>query len=242
MTNANWGFETRQIHAGQEPDSATGARAVPVYRTTSYVFRDAQHAQNLFALAEIGNIYTRIMNPTQGVLEARLSSLEGGITTAVGLPGALAVSSGQSAELLAILTLAEAGAHIVASPSLYGGTYNLFHYTLPKMGIDVSFVEDPDNLDQWRAAIKPNTKAFYGEVLANPRNNVLDIEGIAKVAHENGLPLIVDNTVPTPYLIRPIEWGADIVVHSLTKFIGGHGTSIGGAIIDGGTFDFGKGD
>jgi len=242
MTNANWGFETRQIHAGQEPDSATGARAVPVYRTTSYVFRDAQHAQNLFALAEIGNIYTRIMNPTQGVLEARLSSLEGGITTAVGLPGALAVSSGQSAELLAILTLAEAGAHIVASPSLYGGTYNLFHYTLPKMGIEVSFVEDPDNLDQWRAAIKPNTKAFYGEVLANPRNNVLDIEGIAKVAHENGVPLIVDNTVPTPYLIRPIEWGADIVVHSLTKFIGGHGTSIGGAIIDGGTFDFGKGD
>ena len=242
MTNANWGFETRQIHAGQEPDSATGARAVPVYRTTSYVFRDAQHAQNLFALAEIGNIYTRIMNPTQGVLEARLSSLEGGITTAVGLPGALAVSSGQSAELLAILTLAEAGAHIVASPSLYGGTYNLFHYTLPKMGIEVSFVEDPDNLDQWRAAIKPNTKAFYGEVLANPRNNLLDIEGIAKVAHENGVPLIVDNTVPTPYLIRPIEWGADIVVHSLTKFIGGHGTSIGGAIIDGGTFDFGKGD
>ena len=242
MTNANWGFETRQIHAGQEPDSATGARAVPVYRTTSYVFRDAHHAQNLFALAEIGNIYTRIMNPTQGVLEARLSSLEGGITTAVGLPGALAVSSGQSAELLAILTLAEAGAHIVASPSLYGGTYNLFHYTLPKMGIDVSFVDDPDNLDQWRAAIKPNTKAFYGEVLANPRNNVLDIEGIAKVAHENGVPLIVDNTVPTPYLIRPIEWGADIVVHSLTKFIGGHGTSIGGAIIDGGTFDFGKGD
>ena len=242
MTNANWGFETRQIHAGQEPDSATGARAVPVYRTTSYVFRDAQHAQNLFALAEIGNIYTRIMNPTQGVLEARLSSLEGGVTTAVGLPGALAVSSGQSAELLAILTLAEAGAHIVASPSLYGGTYNLFHYTLPKMGIEVSFVDDPDNLDQWRAAIKPNTKAFYGEVLANPRNNLLDIEGIAKVAHENGVPLIVDNTVPTPYLIRPIEWGADIVVHSLTKFIGGHGTSIGGAIIDGGTFDFGKGD
>ena len=242
MTNANWGFETRQIHAGQEPDSATGARAVPVYRTTSYVFRDTQHAQNLFALAEIGNIYTRIMNPTQGVLEARLSSLEGGTATAVGLPGALAVSSGQSAELLAILTLAEAGAHIVTSPSLYGGTYNLLHYTLPKFGIEVTFVEDPDNLDQWRAAIKPNTKAFYGEVLANPRNNVLDIEGIAKVAHENGVPLIVDNTVPTPYLIRPIEWGADIVVHSLTKFIGGHGTSIGGAIIDGGTFDFGKGD
>ena len=237
MTN-NLGFETRQIHAGQEPDPTTGARAVPVYRTTSYVFRDAQHAQNLFALAEIGNIYTRIMNPTQGVLEARLSSLEGGTATAVGLPGALAVSSGQSAELLAILTLAEAGSHIVASPSLYGGTYNLFHYTLPKMGIEVTFVDDPDNLDQWKAAARPNTKAFYGEVLANPRNNVLDIEGISKVAHEVGVPLIVDNTVPTPYLIRPLEWGADIVVHSLTKFIGGHGTSIGGAIIDGGSFDF----
>ncbi|GDX20287.1 O-acetylhomoserine (thiol)-lyase [Actinomycetes bacterium] len=241
MTN-NLGFETRQIHAGQEPDPATGARAVPVYRTTSYVFRDAQHAQNLFALAEIGNIYTRIMNPTQGVLEARLSSLEGGTATAVGLPGALAVSSGQSAELLAILTLAEAGSHIVASPSLYGGTYNLFHYTLPKMGIEVTFVDDPDNLEQWKAAARPNTKAFYGEVLANPRNNVLDIEGIGKVAHEVGVPLIVDNTVPTPYLIRPLEWGADIVVHSLTKFIGGHGTSIGGAIIDGGSFDFSQND
>jgi O-acetylhomoserine (thiol)-lyase len=239
MTNDQWGFETRQIHAGQEPDSATGARAVPIYQTTSYEFRDSQHAANLFALAEIGNIYTRIMNPTQGVLEARLASLEGATTTAVGLPGALAVSSGQSAELLAILTLAEAGSHIVSSPSLYGGTYNLFHYTLPKMGIEVSFVDDPDDLDQWRKAARPNTKAFYGEVLANPRNNVLDIEGVSKVAHEVGVPLIVDNTVPTPYLIRPIEWGADIVVHSLTKFIGGHGTSIGGAIIDGGTFDFG---
>jgi O-acetylhomoserine (thiol)-lyase len=239
MSNAQWGFETRQIHAGQAPDSATGARAVPIYQTTSYEFRDSQHAANLFALAEIGNIYTRIMNPTQGVLEARLASLEGATTTAVGLPGALAVSSGQSAELLAILTLAEAGDHIVSSPSLYGGTYNLFHYTLPKMGIDVSFVDDPDNLDEWCKAAKPNTKAFYGEVLANPRNNVLDIEGVSRVAHEIGVPLIVDNTVPTPYLIRPIEWGADIVVHSLTKFIGGHGTSIGGAIIDGGTFDFG---
>lgn len=242
MTNSNWGFETRQIHAGQVADPATGARAVPIYQTTSYVFRDSQHAQNLFGLAEIGNIYTRIMNPTQGVLEARLSSLEGGTATAVGLPGALAVSSGQSAELLAILTLAEAGSHIVSSPSLYGGTYNLFHYTLPKLGIQVSFVEDPDDLEQWRAAVKPNTKAFYGEVLANPRNNVLDIEGVSKVAHDAGVPLIVDNTTPTPYLIRPIEWGADIVVHSLTKFIGGHGTSIGGAIIDGGKFDFGAND
>jgi len=234
-----WGFETRQIHAGATPDPATGARAVPIYQTTSYEFRDAAHAQNLFALAEIGNIYTRIMNPTQGVLEARLSDLEGGVTTAVGLPGALVVASGQSAELIAILNLAERGDHLVASPSLYGGTYNLFHYTLPKMGIEVTFVDDPDDLDQWRRAIRPTTKAFFGEVLANPKNDIFDIEGVSAVAHESGIPLIVDNTVPTPYLIRPIEWGADIVVHSLTKFIGGHGTSIGGAIIDGGTFDYG---
>ncbi|MEI8238094.1 MAG: bifunctional o-acetylhomoserine/o-acetylserine sulfhydrylase [Actinomycetota bacterium] len=234
-----WGFETRQIHIGGEPDAATGARAVPIYQTTSFQFRDVAHAQNLFALAEIGNIYTRIMNPTQGALEARLSSLEGGVATAVGLPGALVVSSGQAAETLAILTLAEAGDHLVASPSLYGGTYNLFHYTLPKMGIEVTFVDDPHDLEQWASAIRPNTKAFYGEVLANPRNDVFDIEGVSKVAHANGIPLIVDNTIPTPFLIRPIEWGADIVVHSLTKFIGGHGTSIGGAIIDGGTFDFG---
>ena len=238
MSNANWGFETRQIHAGQEPDSATGSRAVPIYQTTSYQFRDSAHAANLFALAEIGNIYTRIMNPTQAVLEARLSSLEGGTATAVGLPGALAVSSGQSAELLAILNLAEAGDHIVASPSLYGGTYNLLHHTLPKMGINVTFVDDPHDLAQWKAAARDNTKAFYGEVLANPRNDVLDIEGVSKVAHEIGVPLIVDNTVPTPYGIRPLEWGADIVVHSITKFLGGHGSSIGGAIIDGGKFDF----
>ena len=233
-----WGFETRQIHVGGEPDPTTGARAVPIYQTTSFQFRDSAHAQNLFALAEIGNIYTRIMNPTQGALEARLSSLEGGITTAVGLPGALVVASGQAAETLAILTLAENGDHIVTSPSLYGGTYNLFHYTLPKFGIEVTFVDDPHDLAQWEAAIRPNTKAFYGEVLANPRNDVFDIEGVSKVAHDNGIPLIVDNTVPTPFLIRPFEWGADIVVHSLTKFVGGHGTSIGGAIIDGGTFDY----
>ena len=238
MTDNNWGFETRQIHAGQEPDPVTGSRALPIYQTTSYQFRDSAHAANLFALAEIGNIYTRIMNPTQGVLEARLSSLEGGCTTAVGLPGALAVASGQSAETLAILTLAEAGSHIVASPSLYGGTYNLLHYTLPKMGIEVTFVDDPHNLEQWKSAVRPNTKAFYGEVLANPKNDVFDIEGVSKVAHEVGVPLIVDNTVPSPYGIRPIEWGADIVVHSLTKFIAGHGTSIGGAIIDSGKFDF----
>ena len=238
MSNANWGFETRQIHAGQEPDPTTGSRAVPIYQTTSYQFRDSAHAANLFALAEIGNIYTRIMNPTQAVLEARLSSLEGGTATAVGLPGALAVSSGQSAELLAILNLAEAGSHIVASPSLYGGTYNLLHHTLPKLGIQVTFVDDPHDLAQWKAAARDNTKAFYGEVLANPRNDVLDIEGVSKVAHEVGVPLIVDNTVPTPYGIRPLEWGADIVVHSVTKFLGGHGSSIGGAIIDGGKFDF----
>jgi O-acetylhomoserine (thiol)-lyase len=234
-----WGFETRQIHVGGAPDEATGARAVPIYQTTSYEFRDTTHAANLFALAEIGNIYTRIMNPTQAALEARINSLEGGVTTAVGLPGALAVGSGQAAETLAILTLAESGDHLVSSSSLYGGTYNLFHYTLPKLGIEVTFVDNPDDLAEWEAAIRPNTKAFFGEVLPNPKNDVLDIEGISGVAHANGIPLIVDNTVPTPYLIRPLEWGADIVVHSLTKFCGGHGTSIGGAIIDGGTFDFG---
>ena len=237
MSNS-WGFETRQIHVGGEPDPTTGARAVPIYQTTSYEFRDAAHAQNLFALAEVGNIYTRIMNPTQLALESRVNSLEGGCITAIGLPGTLVVSSGQAAETLAILTLAEAGDHVVASPSLYGGTYNLFHYTLPKMGIEVTFVDDPHDLAQWRAAIRPNTKAFYGEVLANPKNDVFDIEGVSKVGHDNGIPLIVDNTVPTPFLIRPIEWGADIVVHSLTKFAGGHGTSIAGAIVDSGNFDF----
>ena len=233
-----WGFETRQIHAGQEADPTTGSRAVPIYQTTSYQFRDADHAANLFALAEMGNIYTRIMNPTQGVLEARLSALEGGTATAVGIPGALCVASGQSAETLAILNICEAGGHIVASPSLYGGTYNLLHYTLPKMGIQVDFVSDPHDLDAWNAAVRPNTKAFYAETLANPRNDMLDIEGVSTVAHDNGVPLIVDNTVPTPYGIRPLEWGADVVVHSTTKFIAGHGTSIGGAIIDGGTFDY----
>ena len=238
MTNSSWGFETRQIHAGQSADPVTGSRAAPIYQTTSYQFRDSSHAQNLFALAEIGNIYTRIMNPTQAILEARVADLEGAVTTAVGLPGALVVSSGQAAETLAILTLAEAGSHIVASPSLYGGTYNLLHYTLPKMGIEVSFVDDPHDLQQWKSAVKPNTKAFYGEVLANPKNDVFDIEGVSKVAHDVGVPLIVDNTVPTPYGIRPLEWGADIVVHSLTKFMGGHGASIAGAIVDGGKFDF----
>jgi len=233
-----WGFETRQIHAGQEPDPTTGARAVPIYQTTSFQFRDSDHAANLFALSEMGNIYTRIMNPTQAVLEARLSALEGGTETAVGIPGALAVSSGQAASNLAILNIVEAGGHVVASPSLYGGTYNLLHYTLPKTGIEVTFVDDPHDLDQWRDAIRPNTGAFFGEVLANPRNDVLDIEGVSGVAHAAGIPLIVDNTIPSPYGVNPIKWGADIVTHSTTKFIGGHGTSIGGVIVDGGTFDY----
>lgn len=236
---ANWGFETRQIHAGSEPDPTTGARAVPIYQTTSFQFRDTEHAANLFALSEVGNVYTRIMNPTQGALESRLNALEGGVTTAIGLPGTLVVASGQSASTLAILNLAESGGHVVASASLYGGTYNLIHHTLPKMGIEVTFIEDADDLDGWKAAIQPNTKAFFAEVLPNPRNDVLDIEAVSAVAHADGIPLIVDNTIATPYLIRPLEWGADIVVHSLTKFIGGHGSSIGGAIVDGGTFDYG---
>ena len=237
--NDSWGFETRQIHAGQEPDPTTGACAVPIYQTTAYQFRDTAHAANLFALAEVGNIYTRIMNPTQGVFEARVASLEGAPDTALGIPGALAVSSGQAAETLAILNLAEHGSHIVASAALYGGTYNLLHYTLPKMGIETTFIDDPDDLDAWAAAVQPNTKAFYAESIGNPRNDVLDIEGVSGVAHANGVPLIVDNTVASPWLIRPFEWGADIVVHSATKFIGGHGTSIGGVICDAGSFDFG---
>jgi O-acetylhomoserine (thiol)-lyase len=226
-----WSFETRQIHAGQTPDSATGARALPIYQTTSYVFRDTDHAANLFALKELGNIYTRIMNPTQDAVEQRIASLEGGV-------GALLVASGQAAETLAILNVAEAGDHIVASPSLYGGTYNLLHYTLPKFGIETTFVDDPDNLDDWRAAVRPNTKALFGETISNPKQDLLDIEGVAAVAHEAGVPLILDNTVATPYLIRPFEWGADIVVHSTTKYLGGHGTSIGGVIVDSGKFDF----
>ncbi len=228
-----WSFETKQIHAGQTADESTGARALPIYQTTSYVFKDTEHAANLFALKELGNIYTRIMNPTQAAVEDRIAALEGGV-------GALLVASGQAAETLAILNIAEAGDHVVSSPSLYGGTYNLFHYTLPKLGIEVSFVENPDDLDSWRAAIKPNTKAFYGESLSNPRNDVLDIEGVAGVAHEFGVPLIVDNTVATPYLIRPFEFGADVVVHSATKYLGGHGTAVAGAIVDAGTFDYAK--
>ena len=230
MSNA-WSFETRQIHAGQTPDGDTNARALPIYQTTSYTFRDTEHAANLFGLAEFGNIYTRIMNPTQAAVEERIASLEGGVA-------ALLVASGQAAETLAILNLAQAGDHIVSSPSLYGGTYNLFHYTFPKLGIEVSFVENPDDLESWQAAVRPNTKAFFGESISNPKSNVLDIAGVAGVAHANGVPLIVDNTVATPYLIRPLEHGADIVVHSATKYIGGHGTAVGGVIVDGGVFDW----
>mgnify|MGYP001318651326 CR=1 FL=1 len=237
-----WGFNTRQIHAGAAPDPATGSRATPIYQTTAYQFRDSDHAANLFALSEIGNIYTRIMNPTQGVVEARIASLEGAPDTAVGLPGALVVASGQSAETLAILNLAEAGSHIVSSAALYGGTYNLFHYTLPKFGIDVSFVEDPDDLDAWAKAVQPNTKAFYAESIGNPKNDVLDIAAVSALAHDNGVPLIVDNTIASPYLINPLAHGADIVVHSATKFLGGHGTAIAGAIVDGGSFDFSSND
>ena len=234
-----WGFETKQIHAGQQADPTTGSRAVPIYQTTSYVFRDTNHAANLFSLSEIGNIYTRIMNPTQMVLEARLQTLEGGTETAIGIPGALAVASGQAAETLAILNLAEVGDHIVASASLYGGTYNLLHYTLPKMGIETTFVEDPDDLEAWAAAAQANTKLFYGETIGNPRNDCLNIPGVSQIAHDIGVPLVVDNTVATPYLFNPLSLGADIVVHSMTKFIGGHGNSVGGVIIDGGTFDYG---
>ncbi|MGB8384580.1 MAG: PLP-dependent transferase, partial [Dermatophilaceae bacterium] len=232
MSNADWSFETRQIHAGQSPDSATGARALPIYQTTSYVFDSTEHAANLFALKEFGNIYTRIMNPTQDVIEQRVASLEGGV-------GALLVSSGQAAETLTILNLAEAGDHLVASPSLYGGTYNLLKYTLPKFGIDVSFIEDPTDLGSWQAAIQPNTKLLFGESIANPKVEILDIEAVADLAHSVGVPLVVDNTVATPFVTRPIEWGADIVLHSATKYLGGHGTSIGGVIVDAGRFDFG---
>ena len=224
-------FETRQVHAGQVPDPTTGARALPIYQTTAYQFRDTKHAADLFGLAELGNIYTRIMNPTQDAVEQRIASLEGGVA-------ALLVASGSAATTYAVLNVAEAGDHIVSSPSLYGGTYNLFHYTLPKFGIQVTFVDNPDDPASWQAAVKPNTKAFFGETIANPKNDVLDIETVANIAHKNGVPLIVDNTVATPYLIRPIDFGADVVVHSATKFLAGHGNSVVGAIVDSGKFDY----
>ncbi|MDR3584223.1 MAG: homocysteine synthase [Desulfosporosinus sp.] len=227
------GFETISLHGGQHPDSATNSRAVPIYQTSSFVFNDTDHAANLFALKESGNIYTRIMNPTQDVFEQRISLLEGGV-------GALATASGQAAITYAILNIVEAGDEIVASSSLYGGTYTLFAYTFAKLGIKVHFV-DVDKPEEFRSKITDKTKALYTETIGNPQINVADLEGIAQIAHENGLPLIVDNTFASPYLCRPIEHGADIVVHSATKFIGGHGTSIGGVIVDAGNFNWNNG-
>ena len=223
-----FGFNTRQLHAGQQPDPTTGSRAVPIYQTTSYQFKDTEHAARLFALQEFGNIYTRIMNPTTDVFEQRLASLEGGV-------GALGVASGHAAQALAILTLAGAGDHIVSASTLYGGTYNQFNYTFPRIGIDVTFV-DPKDPENFRKAIRPNTKILYGETLGNPLINVFPFEAVAKTAKEFGIPLVIDATFATPYLNRPFEWGANIVTHSTTKFIGGHGTSIGGAFVDGGNF------
>src|ERR1700728_842099 len=221
---------TLAVHGGQVPDPTTGSRAVPIYQTTSYVFNDADHASRLFGLKEFGNIYTRIMNPTTDVFEKRVAALEGGAA-------ALATASGQAAETLAILTLAGAGDEIVSTTSLYGGTYNLFHYTLPKLGIHVRFV-DADDFEGLRAAINEKTRALYTETLGNPKLDIADIERLAGIAHQQGVPLMIDNTAATPILSRPIEWGADIVVESATKYIGGHGTSIGGVIIDGGKFDW----
>ncbi len=233
-SNRTYGFETLSLHAGQETaDSATNARAVPIYQTTSYVFDSPEHAADLFGLRQFGNIYTRIMNPTQDAFERRIAALEGGV-------GALATASGQSAETLAILNIAQSGDEIISSASLYGGTYNLFHYTLPKLGIIVRFVDsrDPEN---FRPAINERTKAIFAETVGNPRLDTLDIQAVADIAHENGIPLILDNTLPTPYLVQPFKYGCDIVVHSATKFIGGHGTAIGGVIVDSGKFDWTNG-
>lgn len=230
MSERKLKFDTLQVHAGQTPDPTTNAVAVPIYQTTSYIFNNAEHAQNLFALKEPGNIYTRIMNPTSDVLEKRVAALEGGTA-------ALAVASGSAAIMYSILNIAGAGDEIVAASTLYGGTYNLFSTTLPRLGIKTVFV-DPDDPENFRKAINEKTKAVYVETIGNPRINVIDFEALAEVAHSNGIPLIVDNTFGTPYLVNPIKWGADVVVHSATKFIGGHGTTIGGIIVDGGKFDW----
>ncbi|QYH36605.1 bifunctional o-acetylhomoserine/o-acetylserine sulfhydrylase [Salinibacterium sp. M195] len=230
---SDWNFETKQIHSGAQPDPTTNSRATPIYKTTAYVFNNADHAKNLFALAEFGNIYTRIQNPTQDVVEQRVAALEGGTA-------ALLLASGQSATTFAVLNIAQAGDHIVSSSSVYGGTYNLFKYTLAKLGIETTFVENQDDAAEWAAAVRPNTKLLFAETIGNPRINVLDIELVAGVAHASGVPLIVDNTIATPYLIRPFEHGADIVVHSATKFLGGHGTVLGGVIVDGGKFEWSK--
>jgi O-acetylhomoserine (thiol)-lyase len=228
------GFNTRALHAGYAPDATTKARAVPIYQTTSYTFNNSEHAANLFALKEFGNIYTRIMNPTTDVLEQRVASLENGVA-------ALAMSSGQAAQFIAVTNILQAGDHLVSSATLYGGTYTQFDVSFRKLGIDVTFVE-PDDVSNFQKAIRPNTKAIYGETISNPRGNVLDLEAVANIAHENKLPLIIDNTFATPYVCRPIDFGADVVVHSLTKFMGGHGTSIGGIIVDGGKFDWAAGN
>jgi O-acetylhomoserine (thiol)-lyase len=231
--SAQWQFETKQIHSGAAPDPTTNSRATPIYQTTSYVFNSADHAQNLFSLAEFGNIYTRIQNPTTAVVEERVAALEGGT-------GGLVLASGMSATTFAVLNIAQAGDHIVSSAAVYGGTYNLFKYTLAKLGIETTFIEDQDDLDEWRRAVRPNTKLLFAETIGNPKINVLDIESVAEVAHSNGIPLIVDNTIATPYLLRPLEFGADIVVHAATKFLGGHGTVIAGVIVDGGHFEWSK--
>jgi O-acetylhomoserine (thiol)-lyase len=230
VSKRQFGFTTRQLHAGQVPDPTTNSLAVPIYQTTSYVFNSTEHAAKLFALQEKGNIYTRIMNPTSDVFEQRMADLEGGV-------GALAVSSGHAAQAQAIFALAGAGDHIVSAATLYGGTYNQFAYSFPRLGIDVTFV-DPSDPQNFRRAIRPNTKILYGETLGNPRINVFPFEEVAIIAQEFGIPLMIDNTFATPYLFRPFEWGANIVVHSATKFIGGHGTSIGGVIVDGGNFQW----
>ncbi|HOK42361.1 MAG TPA: homocysteine synthase [Thermoclostridium caenicola] len=230
MSKKNYRFDTLQVHAGQQPDPTTGSRAVPIYQTTSYVFNGTEHAANLFALKEFGNIYTRIMNPTTDVFEQRMAALEGGV-------GALATSSGSAAITYAILNIMGSGDELVSASTLYGGTYNLFSVTLPKLGIKTVFV-DPDDPENFRKAITDRTKALYIETIGNPGINLIDIEKVAAIAHEHKIPLIVDNTFGTPYLIRPFEYGADIVVHSATKFIGGHGTSIGGVIVDSGRFDW----
>ncbi|EPG51325.1 O-acetylhomoserine aminocarboxypropyltransferase/cysteine synthase family protein [Leptospira kirschneri] len=229
----NYKPETIALHGGQSPDPSTLSRAVPIYQTTSYVLKNTEHAAKLFGLQEFGNIYTRIMNPTTDVLEQRIAALEGGVA-------ALATASGQAAETLALLNIVEAGQEIVASSSLYGGTYNLLHYTFPKLGIKVHFV-DPSDPENFRKAVNDKTRAFYAETLGNPKLDTLNIETIAKVAHDSEVPLVIDNTLPSPYLVNPIEHGADIVVHSLTKFLGGHGTSIGGIIVDSGKFNWGNG-
>lgn len=228
--HSNWKFETQTIHAGQEVDEFSKSRAVPIYQTSSYVFDNTQHAQDLFSLAKPGNIYTRIMNPTQNVFEERITQLEGGV-------GALATSSGQAAITLALLNIVESGSEIVASSNLYGGSYNLLHITFEKLGIKVHFV-DPSNPDNFKSAINEHTRAVYAETIGNPAIDVLDIEAVAKIAHDNGVPLVIDNTFASPYLCRPFEHGADVVIHSATKFIGGHGTSIGGVIVDSGKFNW----